>query len=429
MRGDSKRSPIISTYTTGIPAAHIAGVKPAPRNVPLPELAVLGGVSIAAIAFASFWIESPEPGGHATATDIGASGSAARPAFDRALGPGFSPDLDGSKVPSPHFSTDRRSKSDLPALEEGSPWLGLVRTEVLPPRQLPPRFPSPVARSASEGAVTYAITAEVADTSAVAGCRDDCPGAVVDRARDALDDRSTNRHGLAADESVEMANEETAGLREDLSDVSSALIVDASPIGELLIDAAPASGSTFVDATAENVPAPLGQEDRNAVEGSDAPRRDGAEALPAGVVVANSVPPGPPEVQAADPRTAIAGHLERLEARYPSSPNQNTAVVEEATPARGEALSASGGTSPSFEFHPNEVAASGLIIEDDELVAIKLGELVSLFEGRLDRPLYVWMTSSASSSKFVTPKSLATAGIQANFDPETGRVVLSVDED
>ena len=52
MRGDSKRSPIISTYTTGVPAAHIAGVKPVPRSAPLPELAVLGGVSIAAIAFA-----------------------------------------------------------------------------------------------------------------------------------------------------------------------------------------------------------------------------------------------------------------------------------------------------------------------------------------------------------------------------------------
>ena len=137
MRGDSKRSPIISTYTTGVPAAHIAGVKPVPRSAPLPELAVLGGVSIAAIAFASFWMESPEPGGHATAaTDIRASGSAARPAFDRAVGPGFSPDLDSSKVSSAHILSDRRSKPDLPALEEGSPWLGVVRAEVPSPHQL-----------------------------------------------------------------------------------------------------------------------------------------------------------------------------------------------------------------------------------------------------------------------------------------------------
>jgi hypothetical protein len=61
------------------------------------------------------------------------------------------------------------------------------------------------------------------------------------------------------------------------------------------------------------------------------------------------------------------------------------------------------------------------------MVAIKLGELVSLFEDHLDRPLYVWMTSSSVASKFVSLKTLAAAGIKATFDPDTRQLTFSAD--
>jgi hypothetical protein len=59
-------------------------------------------------------------------------------------------------------------------------------------------------------------------------------------------------------------------------------------------------------------------------------------------------------------------------------------------------------------------------------VAIQLGELISLFEARLDRPLFVWMRSSPAASKFVTAETLAAAGIQANYDSASKQLVLTL---
>nr|WP_166180545.1 hypothetical protein [Altererythrobacter segetis] len=75
---------------------------------------------------------------------------------------------------------------------------------------------------------------------------------------------------------------------------------------------------------------------------------------------------------------------------------------------------------------PREVSESSLIVHDNELVAIRLGDLVSLFEDHFDRPLFVWMTSSSAASKFVSLKTLAAAGIQAKLDPATQQVTFSV---
>ena len=67
-------------------------------------------------------------------------------------------------------------------------------------------------------------------------------------------------------------------------------------------------------------------------------------------------------------------------------------------------------------------------ISDNQLVSVELGELISLFEDKLDRPLFVWLKTSANANKFVTPETLARAGIHLSYNEGSGQVILSVVE-
>lgn len=134
---------------------------------------------------------------------------------------------------------------------------------------------------------------------------------------------------------------------------------------------------------------------------------------------------------AADARSTapakIALHLDRVRKRYvelatpePLSGGRGSAVADTA-PAQGVG-------SPVDGLHTGE-STSRVVVHDNELVAIELGELISLFEARLDRPLFVWMRSSAAASKFVTAETLAAAGIKATYDPASKQLVLTVAKD
>ena len=76
-----------------------------------------------------------------------------------------------------------------------------------------------------------------------------------------------------------------------------------------------------------------------------------------------------------------------------------------------------------------DAPTGGVILRDDALVAIELGALVSMFEDRLDRPLFVWLRSSATASKFATAETLAAAGIRTKYDPQRKQIVFSVEDD
>lgn len=135
-------------------------------------------------------------------------------------------------------------------------------------------------------------------------------------------------------------------------------------------------------------------------------------------------------VAADAPSTAaatIALHLDRVRKRYvgmatpePLSDGPSAAVAE-AIPAQGVG-------SPVVGLHAAE-STPRVLVHDTELVAIQLGELISLFEARLDRPLFVWMRSSSAASKFVTAETLAAAGLKANYDPASKQLVLTVAEE
>jgi hypothetical protein len=124
---------------------------------------------------------------------------------------------------------------------------------------------------------------------------------------------------------------------------------------------------------------------------------------------------------------AVRGHLQRVKDRYGSADIRDRSTDSVQRTGLRQLGRSGDGVLVRTDL-PKGATASPLIIHDDQLVAIKLGELVSLFEDRFDRPLYVWMRSSAAASKFVTAETLAAAGITAAYDPSTNRLVLSVEQ-
>jgi hypothetical protein len=59
-------------------------------------------------------------------------------------------------------------------------------------------------------------------------------------------------------------------------------------------------------------------------------------------------------------------------------------------------------------------------------ISIRLGDLIGLLEQEMDRPLFVWLKSSSSASKYATFDTLRAAGISVNYDPARNHVVLAV---
>jgi hypothetical protein len=125
--------------------------------------------------------------------------------------------------------------------------------------------------------------------------------------------------------------------------------------------------------------------------------------------------------------TAMSAHLARIRERYPDGPRQQDVVTKSAhraEAARPVLVDTTLGDAPV-----TQKVGSTIIIQDDELVAIKLSELISLFETRLDRSLFVWMRTASAASKFVTADTLASAGIEAHYDSTSRQLVLSVNSE
>ena len=65
----------------------------------------------------------------------------------------------------------------------------------------------------------------------------------------------------------------------------------------------------------------------------------------------------------------------------------------------------------------------------DGTIQLRLGDLIALLEDRMERPLFVWLSSAESASKYVTFDTLRAAGIGVDYDPVRNHVVLSVPEE
>jgi hypothetical protein len=231
-----------------------------------------------------------------------------------------------------------------------------------------------------------------------------------------------------------------------------ALVVDEQrpvllrPAGELVVDgsnaADPREGNSVESAYADteqskraSIKPPSADVEIAEIDGQVLPAPD-AEQLPiaAGEAEQLSVAPGdeadgslpapPSHIARAE---AVRGHLQRVKERYASGGTLERSSDNGERPGLRQLGDSNDGVLVSTDLS-EAMTASPLIIHDDQLVAIRLGELVSLFENRFERPLYVWMRSSAAASKFVTSDTLAAAGIKAVYDPATKRLVLSVEE-
>lgn len=110
-----------------------------------------------------------------------------------------------------------------------------------------------------------------------------------------------------------------------------------------------------------------------------------------------------------DERSVADVGVPALSAQPKSSPGANG---EEVT-----AVAQAGGTT---------VGTLPLQISPDDLVSVRLADLISLFEDRLGRPLFVWLKSSSSASEVVTVETLKSAGIHVDYDAETRQVSLSI---
>ncbi|MGX7953617.1 hypothetical protein ACWPM1_13775 [Tsuneonella sp. HG249] len=167
-----------------------------------------------------------------------------------------------------------------------------------------------------------------------------------------------------------------------------------------------------------------------------APERTAAAPAPAETASASEPvqPAGAASPLAAVPAAPSAGNrqlterVRRLDSRI--ARQKAAAVPTEGRRLKSARLTADGaGLTPIAGTTGERLGGDiSLQIRDGELVAVQLSELISLFEDRLDRPLFVWLKTSSNADKFVTPQTLARAGIRIAYDDATGKAVLSLTE-
>jgi hypothetical protein len=431
MQDDKLASPVISTYAVGSDSA-------GPRRgagLALPVMVILGTASVAAIVSVSFDGSAPITADQAPRAE---DAEARQRAIAQRAGeprPNVSVRLDGAS-----FAADEsvgapradRESQDLPLLS------------VLQPNAAPSaaRDPSSTrARPAGRPAAPRARPAErhqLPPASLASSCGPGCddaaavnPAAVVEPA--GLEARlSQSSVPLAADDYGELA------VGSDDAELIAPDIAQAPPNEQeplvLLADSRPATsaGPTGPLATTPALePAPLAAVETRAEdfgepigEAADAAaeREGDAAAFEPSVPPAGALGPSAESSAAA----SIPEHLARIGERYaavtavePAVPD-GSAIVSDAAETEPPALAES-----SVSLDLGEASDSSVIVQDDELVAIRLGDLVTLLEDRLDHPLYVWMSSSAVASKFVTAETLAAAGIRTRYDPQRRQLVIT----
>jgi hypothetical protein len=429
MRDDKVASPVISTYAVG-------GDSPAPRRgagLALPVMVILGTASVAAIVSVSFEGETPIT---ADQTPREASPAAKKPqSIARApdqTRPNISVSLEGPPlVADATPATPRRNPGaqDLPRLSVLQPNTG---APVARPAS-PTRGTSPGRLASRPGRST--APPEQAPPSLAASCGPACDDPA--GSRPAPSDESAQLGAPLNEAAVPLVADDYGELA-DLANGTELVAPDlaVAPLDEqvppiLLADSRPALsagtvGPTVTDSGPE--PAQLAAAEARAGEfagpldeSGDGAEDDEARFQPSTPAVSE---PGPAAEEGAG--TSIPQHLARIGERYAAVP-----AVEPAAPGPSAIAGDAAETEQpayvesSVALDLGEATGSSVIVQDDELVAIRLGELVSLLEDRLDHPLYVWLSSSAVASKFVTAETLAAAGIRTRYDPQRRQLVIS----
>jgi hypothetical protein len=425
MRDDRLASPVISTYAVG-------GSSPTPRRgagLALPVMVILGTASVAAIVSVSFEGDTPISADQPPEADDLA---AVPTAIARTAGegrPNVSVRLDDATLAAQDTPGPQRSASaprDLPMLSVLQPNSGTpvarpatptraapsARPAPRPVRSVPP--PDPTLTGSSQTATQLAASDSASSPTAAGDLALLDPALIEAAAPLAADgygeppERADGGELLAPEIAAAPASEP----------VPPALLADSRPA----LSPGPAGPSPTVPelepaqlAAAEALPgevgAPFGDADGDGESG------------------AASFQPSEPTAGVAAERSAavsIPEHLARIGERYAAGPEPVTAVPERSAIARDAPEAGQAAlVESSVVLDVGESRGSSVIVQDDELVAIRLGELVSLLEDRLDHPLYVWMSSAAVASKFVTAETLAAAGIRTRYDPQRRQLVIS----
>lgn len=436
MRGYKPGSPVFSTYAVGAGGSarrQNGATRPLGGDFALPVIAILGTASAAAIVSVLFegqtaTTSGPQPGRGDAASGVHSDG---RPVGGREAV--FSTRFDSSPL-IPDGAQQPKSPDIQPARPAGDgrrelPFLTVLQTNrsepasqavpesrvnpVSPDAGLPrqPLFASESLPGPQEGlpCVTTCVASEPLEPTAglvSAVAPDESPGeALVSGPNDASEGALPGGAGPidSAAVAVEADARAESGL---LTDARPTLLVE--PSGELIATATdPGARETPAAETDLALSDPGGgrEETTAAFEESATIRPDAAESASG---------------------STIPDHLARISERYSAVPASESSPEDQAAAVQSDPASP--------QLPPGETAiavgidglsSSTVIVQDDELVAIRLGELVSLLEDRFDHPLYVWMKSSAAASKFVTAETLAAAGISTRYDAQRKQIVFS----
>lgn len=423
MRGDGLAPPIISTYAVGDRARSPASAGGLRRLV-LPAVAMLGTASAGALVWA--WPETktregsgPLDGGENTSlaerTDSRSANSAAAPGFS-------------FQIESSQFAANLLTSS---ASSNANPSQPAVHARAKAPARDDIRLAAPAPVPATQDRIPLVAPAY--------GCLPGCSGNQSDPAD--VGRRSGD---------LEVDPPSLAPLDGHLADASSpgnlataaeaagvppiGVAAEKAPESDLRIDAVPAvlAGPAGEPTAAEaEADAPVDLETDLALgdAGVPAPEADKSETSSSAEQIEAEPIETIADSPAQRPSDAIALHLQRIGERYSSAPSAEPASVAEkpdGLPDRPADRPDAGAPVASTAM---DAPTGGVILRDDALVAIELGALVSMFEDRLDRPLFVWLRSSATASKFATAETLAAAGIRTKYDPQRKQIVFSVEDD
>lgn len=154
--------------------------------------------------------------------------------------------------------------------------------------------------------------------------------------------------------------------------------------------------------------------------GTEIVRRDYSKTL--GIVA--SVPPddGARKNAAIDlPTGRVAAIRDRLGSLRSRTGSGDVAATGEALQQSTGAAFASNGQAMVH----GPVSDGEVTLSDGELAAVKLGALLNLVEGKMERTQYEALAQSSNAQAFVTPTQIEDMGMQASFDAETKEIALT----
>lgn len=431
MRDEKIGSPILSTYAAGGNTSRSgSGGRFFNGTIARPVIAILGAASVAAIVSVSFEGGAPiVTGEQSSAGEKPADGQL--PSDLTELQPQTDNSIAANGVAEGHPAA---------AASQDLPFLSVLRPNAPEPvpraaavqRRPASRDPGFVPRPAAQPAETSRVPA----AECTAGC---------------VEDPAFNSGAALASVVAEPNGQARAEVVPASEELRAELVAPSDEVG-LVSD-----GREALAADLESAGAPLADDGRSVLmegqgsllpaasaSGGDQAQFDALPAVEEGV--ASSVAAGAREQPAEALETAAVDVVDRAPmegVRQTTIPHHLARIDERYSPARAaEAPSQNGGPSEESALVTERTGAidsaatvrvdvagsSTAIVQEDELVAIKLGELVSLLEDRFDHPLYVWMKSSAAASKFVTAQTLEAAGIKTSYDPERKQIVISTSE-